>query len=83
MKNISVQNGKVKITETVESIIETKDIQMQLQSIEKEKIRLVEQNKSIVGRYNTLMAEEAQLRAIIGRLPTEKPELIIEGEIIV
>lgn len=83
MKNISVKNGKVKITETVESIMETKDIQMQLQSIEKEKIRLVEQNKSIVGRYNTLMAEEAQLRAIIGSLPTEKPELIIEGEIIV
>lgn len=81
MKNISVANGKVKITETVESIIELKDIKMQLQSIEKEKIRLIEQNKSIVGRYNTLMAEEAELRRIVGDSPSEDIIVIPEGEI--
>ena len=81
MKKISVANGKVKITDTVESIIELKDIKMQLQSIEKEKIRLIEQNQSIVGRYNTLMAEEAELRRIVGDLPSEDIIIIPEGEI--
>ena len=81
MRNIKAQNGKVFITETVESIIELKDVHMQLQSIEKEKLRLKEQNRMVVDRFNALLAEEAELRKIVGDLPSDNPVLIGEENV--
>ena len=76
LRKYDVVNGKIKITDTTETILESKDIEAQLQNIGKEKLKLLEQNRLTFERYKSLLAEEQQLQQIITEAGSSRLKLI-------
>lgn len=68
VRQYSLDNGKIRIKDISETVLEEKDIDMQLQAIAREKLRLMEQNRLIVDRYNGLLAEEIRITEIITQI---------------
>lgn len=77
-RQYSLENGKIRIKDVSETVLEEKDIDMQLQAIAREKLRLMEQNRLIVDRYNGLLAEEARITEIISQIGGTRLEVIGE-----
>lgn len=75
-KDYRIKNGKVLITEVNEVTLDSMDIEMQLQAIAKEKLRLMEQNRAIVDRYNGLVVEENNLKNLIFDIGASTMEII-------
>lgn len=75
-RKYQVIDGKVKLTETKEISLSSRDIEGQIQYIQKEKIRLIEQNSKLVERYNGLLAEENKLRQMIAEVGPSVMEII-------
>ncbi len=78
VKDYSIAKGKVTFTETISKVLSVSDIEQDLQSISREKARMIEKNNELISRYNELVAEETKLLSVFKQLEPETIKSIEE-----
>lgn len=67
-RDYKVANGKVRIIDVTEVELDNKGLEAQLNAIVREKLRLIEQNRLIIEKYNGLVVEEQNLKSLLAQL---------------
>lgn len=60
------ENNQILLTETNKSLVSEEDVFRQIQSIESEKMMLIQDSKRIAERYKSLEEKQEKLKAILG-----------------
>lgn len=75
-RKYEILNGKVKITDTNEVELTMNDVDAELQRIGREKLKLLEQNRMVMKRYQGLLAEEESLKQVVGEVKSQRMAII-------
>ena len=67
-KDVKIEDNKVVITESIETIMDRSQLEMKLRDVQMQKLRAREQNARLVAEYNGLLEEEGELDQLILQL---------------
>lgn len=75
-RDYKISNGKIRVIDVTEVELDNKALEAQLNAITREKLRLTEQNRLIVEKYNGLVVEEENLKSLLAQIGGVSLEII-------